>query len=724
MSKISDFYFKHRFLFFLIFISLISHWYLFFDLKILNYGDWSYYSNSQLGMLKNYSMYISPEGFGTQMVFPNNWIFYLMYYILGLIKLSWDISTRILFLLPIVVLTPVFSYLLFFKISRNNIIAFASASLYSFNTFFLKLQLDHITYAFLWWILPALLLSTLCFVETKNKRYLVFNALLVFIAIVYEIRVAIIIIVFLFLFQIFYLIFNKGNAKTKIKNSLFLFFSYIFGILFHLYWIIPVFKQINSPNSIMSFASDEVFVPFYDILDSMTIHQYSWYNNYVLEPFVKQPIELRYFLIPLFFLLGIIYFDNLKIYKKIKNFFLFFLLILLISIFLGKQQNSPLGNVYIWLFNNVPFFNLYRESSKFFILIAISAAFFFGIGLKEFAKKFSKKSKTFSIILIIGVLFLTSFNNLEHFFDQKIGQMTKGVSIPNDYNKFEEYIIKDKEFNRILWVPAKSRWGYFSELHPYISLVYSNSTNWKNIDDNDDANEKSILYHLNENYSDNLLDVSSIKYVVIPIDSPESNDSFFKYYDKRGVFIDNISNLKYLHKANLNMEELLVFENLDYKPHIYLTKELENIFKDTGVEEIEFYQESPVKYKIILKNLNSKKFLNFSEAFDFNWKIRIGEFKWWSGFFDKNFYLPEDLHLKNNANLNSYIIDPVFIKENIPKDNYILNGDGSINMEITLFYYPQAYFYIGLLLTFIILLVLIICFFIFRFKKKRIRKLI
>ena len=73
----------------------------------------------------------------------------------------------------------------------------------------------------------------------------------------------------------------------------------------------------------------------------------------------------------------------------------------------------------------------------------------------------------------------------------------------------------------------------------------------------------------------------------------------------------------------------------------------------------------------------------------------------------------DDKHLLANNEYNKWIIDPTYIKSNFDKNYYVLNKDGSINLELVLYFVPQNYFYFGSVIS----LIAFICGFLFIRKK-------
>ena len=59
---------------------------------------------------------------------------------------------------------------------------------------------------------------------------------------------------------------------------------------------------------------------------------------------------------------------NVIIKKQIR----FFLILSLLGVFLAKGSNEPFGQIYIWLFEHIPGFVMFRDPTKWYMLIAVS----------------------------------------------------------------------------------------------------------------------------------------------------------------------------------------------------------------------------------------------------------------------------------------------------------------------------------------------------------------
>lgn len=81
----------------------------------------------------------------------------------------------------------------------------------------------------------------------------------------------------------------------------------------------------------------------------------------------------------------------------------------------------------------------------------------------------------------------------------------------------------------------------------------------------------------------------------------------------------------------------------------------------------------------------------------------------------------DDTHKLVYDYANSWTIDPEYIKANYPKEYYKENPDWSIDLRLTLYFKPQSYFYLGLIIswiTFLLLVLYLIIDIVIRFRRK------
>lgn len=150
-----------------------------------------------------------------------------------------------------------------------------------------------------------------------------------------------------------------------------------------------------------------------------------------------------------------------------------------------------------------------------------------------------------------------------------------------------------------------------------------------------------------------------------------------------------------------------------------------------SAEGSSFQEINPSKFRIYLSHVSGATALNYLDSFDSRWNLYLekGSTDSWcdpvkyyknsetTECLHKQKFLGDDelsflrrdpvfddTHKQIYGYANGWTIDPNYIKQHFSKDYYIENPDGSINIEFILYFQPQSYFYLGLLVTFTTLL--------------------
>jgi len=137
------------------------------------------------------------------------------------------------------------------------------------------------------------------------------------------------------------------------------------------------------------------------------------------------------------------------------------------------------------------------------------------------------------------------------------------------------------------------------------------------------------------------------------------NPQFFsKYIDSKNLIYKKIDNFKYLLSVNIqNKQELTLLEPYHEGWSIYINK---------------FHDIANHNYPIF--NITDIFLLFKNRLFDSTHKIF-------------------------NDYSNYWVLDPDYIRKNYPKSYYRENPDGSMDVELTLYFRPQSYFYLGLIIS-------------------------
>ncbi|MEL4304532.1 hypothetical protein [Methanococcoides sp. LMO-2] len=608
---------KHaQLLYILFFISIIllSHQRWFFSLEPITSGDWWYHHTES--MKEWFSL---PYAWDTQQNigrFPITGMsfygFNVLYGFFAILGIPLNISERILFFWPVAIVSVVGMYYLSHKLFNNHLISFFAAMIYSLNTYFLIIQTGHLTVAMSYALAPLIIAFFIDSLKNGSIKYAIITGILLSVSFIYEPRIGYIISLVLFTYILTDLFFWKLTIN-KIALS---FIPFIITLLIHSYWILPYI--FGASSNLEYILPSNPWISWMSILDSFTLHHPFWTGKSQI-PFVVQPIPLYFFVIPL------IAFSSLLIKnKENENIIVFFALIGIIGIFLVKQENAPYGEIYTWLFHNLPGFNMFREASKFYLLIALSYSVLAGYTINELYKKIDyinnkKPALKHAFIIIIFILLIIQAKPA---FTNELGQTFDTTTFPPEYINLKDYFHNQDDYFRTIWYPTKQRFGYYSNNHPMIngievffgggqlSKFMPPNPTWTSLPDN------RTFY--------NLLDILSIKYVVVPFDS---ENEIYKYYSPKSDFTENMDNFSWLKKTKFS-ENITVYENDNYMDHFYgiyhcNKTTLENWssvknFDEMEKTNIEYEMINPTKYIVKVKT-NESFTLVFSEAYDNNW---------------------------------------------------------------------------------------------------------
>jgi len=254
----------------------------------------------------------------------------------------------------------------------------------------------------------------------------------------YDVRVLYIIFLLLLLLSFFNIILMKSIKSLKI----FLFSSAFFVLLSSFYLLPSLFFNNSLPlgyNQVGWVNS----LSHYNMFDYFSFNIFTNSNSF-------------YFL---FFLIVISFPFSFFSLKK-KNVLILFL-VYLIFLFLSKGSNEPFGFVYIFLFENFPFFSAFRDASKFFIICSLLFALFSGFGFEWLFNKKKRLTKTFfSLIFVLLITFSLPF------WSNKIGVAPNMLSSePNEYLLFNEYLsnVSDGKF---LTMPIRFTYWFSNQKNP------------------------------------------------------------------------------------------------------------------------------------------------------------------------------------------------------------------------------------------------------------------
>lgn len=577
-----------------------------------------------------------------------------VYFVSNLANIPWWLSQRIFWIVPYLLISILSSYKFSGLFVREPIYRALSTIIYTFNTYILLIVGGgQFGIAFSYALSPLVLFWLFKLFKEANINSLLISSLLSGILIALDPRVS-------FLTfgtaALWYLLLVRDFSPGKLK---YIFLNFIIAGILNSYWIIPAFLYLltnTSPAVSNYFSLPGVrFLSFATFENSFSFLHPNWPENIFGKIYFQKP---EFLLLPILAFGSMLFLKNSKSEirnpKQIQNSkfkilnnstieqsnnksILFFVGLSLIGIFLGKGANEPFGQVYLFLFQNLPGFNLFRDPTKFFILIALSYSLLIPFFLEQLSHRF-EKYKYLVIILFVGYfLFL-----LRPAWSGELSGIFKPKDLPNDYVRFANFLKEDREFGRTLWVPKRQKYGFFNPNHP--------------------AADSSVLFAKKsmDSLSRNEFSELSIKYIIVPTDS--DGEIFLK--DRK--YDDKLRNRTIQRVEGIGLNNIVGFVNIA----VYSVTDPKDHFWSPSSLGINYQMINPAEYKVRVQNAEKGDILVFSEGFDKNWTaVNLAS-------------QGDPLRAqKFGNNLNSFILPE--------------NGD----YELKIYYQPQQWVNIGLIIS-------------------------
>lgn len=658
----------------------------------LTSGDWVFYFIEELKDFSGFpQLWQSFAGTGAVDLVPAFDVFKFLYSVLSQF-VDYSLSERILYFWISLLFTPLFSFYFFSKIFKQKAAVLISVFVYNFNTYYLLLSTGHITLMVAYSFLPIIFYYFKLTLERKKLAYVFITSFFLFLSSLYEPRITYITCLILFLYFIYINFLEKYSFVELTKNTIFAFLPFVITFSLSLFWLLPIVNVGNlTTNSL--FVRQLFGNEFLNILYALTFFHPFW-TGANPSIFLIQEIPLKLWIIPITAFIGLMLNKNNKL-------IVFFGLLALVGILLTKQVAPPFTDIYLWLYNNLPGFNAFREASKFYIIIA----FGYSVLLGAFIEYIWNMWKTGNIrvfskyILTIVIAFLFLFNT-KPFLLGEINSLFVQRSVPTDYLVVKDFINNQSEFFRTLWVPTGSRWTVSTSNHPEVRTIDMINGDWDKVikhKRNFNVREGELINaFFVSGQASKLLELSSVKYVFIPLEDTINNDNFFLDYGKaRKDYIDQLDKVDYLKRIDIGTQSVIVYQNEKFKKHLYITREKETIKDNISSQEISYNTVSNTEHQFTF-SVKEPVYLNFSESYHPDWQVRIGDFSWFDVIFKRNYALPDAVHVRNDAGLNTFYFDPKYICQSFVCQE---NANGSFTISGTLYFRSQSFMYVGFIIS-------------------------
>lgn len=238
------------------------------------------------------------------------------------------------------------------------------------------------------------------------------------------------------------------------RQSLGKMFFIAFGVLaIHLYWIVPLLRSPEMIRTQLSQASSGMlnFLSFATFSQTISLLHPNWPENL----FGKV-----YFMQPEFLLIPIAAFTVILIGKKeMKRDAVPFALLALIGAFFAKGTQPPFGGISTWVFAYVPGFFLFRDPTKFYILIALAYAYLIPKSIDSM--KFPRLVSLLFILIWAITIRQALTGHLNGTFEP--------AAIDPEYIRLKN-LIDSSQGTPTFWVPQVQRFAFVTRKHPATAL--------------------------------------------------------------------------------------------------------------------------------------------------------------------------------------------------------------------------------------------------------------
>ncbi len=471
-------------------------------------GDWQYLFNE---MLKEFSFFplswdpANGNGLGgISPLYPLSIYNNFTIFIAGYLHIPWVVVYKI-FWFGLFIALSILSSIALLKITLSNVKywqLFIGVVIFTLNTYILMIVGGgQMGIALAYSIAPLVLARFIILVQSsKFKVQSSFIAGLVLaLQVMFDSRIA---YITLLAVGVYYTVAKKNIRMNTVAIPIGI------AVLLHASWILPMFLFRQNPLVDAGQAFTNVgmvqFLSFAHFSDAFAFLHPNWPENL----FGKV-----YFMRPEFLFLPIMAYSSLLFIKKTNRIIIFFVLLGLLGSFLAKGTNEPFGEIYIWLFEHVPGFILFRDPTKFYLLVSLSYSVLIPFSLYSIAGWIQSKIKDQKlkiqaeyILLLFAILYLLFL--VRPAVLGQLGGTLQRNEIPKEYIVLKDFLHHQPEFFRMLWIPSGIRFNYFSNNHLIIASELLFGT----------KDVTTVSKKLQSTETKIYLQALGIKYIIVPYD--------------------------------------------------------------------------------------------------------------------------------------------------------------------------------------------------------------
>lgn len=383
-------------------------------------------------------------------------------------------------------------------------------------------------------------------------------------------------------------------------------------------------------------------------------------------------------------------------------------LVFAVSVFLAKGAQPPLGEIFLFLYNHVPFFNVFRTPDiRFGFAMVLALALLMLLVSQVYGKKIFIFS-TLAITLILAWPFFTGAavkgENVDGKYYDRI------THIPEAYSNVAGYINQNTaESSYVLPIPAIEYGHYFIDQSEHLigQDMVAKIT-------------KAPFVYISQSGGMSTSTYEALKNI---LDSRQYDK--FRNFPIRYVLLrkDICPDCPIIPEASLAQ-----ISDIVYHDAMFSLYEMRNYRSIIDSPNVNYERVSPIKYRVHFKHVTEPQELALLQNFNKDWKVFLGsdatrencqsnitnafsntvecinnvtllEKNDWKYLWEPSLF--ESSHQIKWGYANSWEISPEEIRSNALNSDYSVNPDGSLNFTLTVYYQPE----IGFLLSGVISLI-------------------
>ncbi|MEK7073744.1 MAG: hypothetical protein AAB960_00250, partial [Patescibacteria group bacterium] len=568
---------KHAFVIFIGFVIafLYHNW---FSKGLLTAPDFSYISPLQLHDLKDLpfawsSMFGSGLGGSTFNILNLETYLHLgVQLVVFLMHIPWNAAYRILFFWPFLLIGSVSSFYFCHEILKHKAISALGMLIYMTNTYVLMLAGGGQVGLMMAYAFAPLVLAS--FIKRNTVLFIFSTAMLL----LFDLRFSFLIAGVIMLYSLFII-----PRREWASLMLWCIVPLLIVIGIHSFWIIPtVFGGgLALPEGYGS--SDWLkFLSWAEFSKSLSLLHPNWPENIFGKTYFFQP---EFIGIPIVAFSSFLFIRSPK-QKTTRQHILFFSLLSLVGIFFSKGINPPFGGVNEWFFLHAPFFNGFRDPTKFYLITIISYSVLIPFALLNISDllkvkllKYRNIMSPVTLVIFLGLWLVT----IRALVVGDVGGTFGKLTVPTAYDDFGKFVYSNNSFGRTLVVPWKNRFVFQSENHPVV--------NARDVFQTTDIERIAALFR--EPSTEMKLRQLAVKYVVVPDDF--TNEIFLNDRspdpELRSRVVGILDKLPYLDKIKR-------FDGLDYYEFTKFTGHFFTILSNLDAAVYIHRKVNPVTYAV------------------------------------------------------------------------------------------------------------------------------